>query len=134
MVYVDDELAIETEAWKDVAGPRQRFRKAVRLGIFWYGAAPKDEDQLDDEEARKDAEVPVHERPQQAMPSGSGELWFEGVPKREFTSGCAQCRGSPPYQLAPSTSEGLAPFGHPARRERYHHSGGQRPSLCSLLA
>lgn len=53
-----DEVSLEAEATNDMVGLKGRFPKKVRVGIFWYWRAPKDLDELPEED---EGDIPVYD-------------------------------------------------------------------------
>lgn len=69
LLFCDDEVSLEAEATKDMVGVKGRFPKRVRVGIFWYGTALKDLEELPEE---AEGDTPVYEPSRGMAPARFG--------------------------------------------------------------
>ena len=91
-----EQVLVEEEDLSSVNYPKQRFTHAVRVGIFVFGNAPDDEDEVELREGPPDVE-------KETFRSLGTEIWFEGV--------------KIPRQLQHSIARLHCNLGHPPKAE-----------------
>lgn len=91
-----EQVLVEEEDLSSVSYPKQRFTHAVRVGIFVFGNAPDDEDEIEMREGPPDVT-------KETFQSLGTEIWFEGV--------------KIPRQLQHSIARLHCNLGHPPKAE-----------------
>jgi len=114
LMYNDGEVRVETEPAATLTLPKQRFDKPVRVGIFFFGSAPEDPQDVPPE-VDQDPETPLHE----SHTLGS-IIRFEGITKDQV-----------PFPVRSSVARMHVNLGHPPKPEfmRFLTSSGASPTV-----
>ena len=84
------QIVIEDEDLAAAHYPKQRYTQPMRLGIFFFGMAPDDQDK---QQEGQDQEAEKKEPSSELLPGFKTEIWFEGGPMdmtRELKSSLAR--------------------------------------------